>query len=132
RDHLQPGDVLVMDELKDTNRIEFFDHYVASAGQSGYVRRAPAIHMKKRHRVKTHLVVAGTEGERGVEGVQVKIAVREHDALGMSGSAAGVEEFGHGVFIDVAVIDYVRLRRSQNLVVVAGMSPGGLSTRLVG
>ena len=46
------------------------------------------------------LVVGVREGRHYGERVEVERAVRQHDALGRAGGAAGIEQFGDGRFID--------------------------------
>ena len=74
------------------------------------VRRPPTVHVEKRHGVKVHIAVSGSHAHGGVEGVHIKIAMRQHNPLGMRRGAAGVKKLGYGILINLAVIDIRRVR----------------------
>ena len=58
--------------------------------------------------------------------MQIKVAVREHHALRVSGGAAGVEQFRDGIFVNPAEVNVGGLGHFDQLVVKLGLRPGGL------
>ncbi len=64
------------------------------------LRAAPTVGVKEGNRVEldARIVLRKDVGDR--KRMQVQRAVREHNALGRAGAAAGVKEFGDGVFGD--------------------------------
>ena len=109
--HLQARDALALDQLQHGRRVELPNHHMPPAGQREDVRRAPTVDVEQRHRVEVRPRVGRRHAQGGVKGMQIEIAVRQHDPFGISRRAAGVKEFGHGVFIDLAVINVARVGR---------------------
>ena len=81
-------------------RVEATEHDVLEAAHDAELRKAPAVGVEERDGVEEDVVVVVIERRGEREGVQVEGAVREHDAFGRAGAAAGVEEFGGGGLID--------------------------------
>ncbi len=65
-----------------------------SADESEDVRDAPAVGVKQRNGMKLGEVPRGVKGQANMQGMQINISVRQHDAFGIGAGAAGVKKFG--------------------------------------
>src|SRR5579875_874024 len=121
--HLQSGHSFPMNQLQRSLRIEFLQDHVPPAAQRKRVRRSPGIDVKKRHGVDAHIRVRLPQSIGYIEGVQIKVTVRQHDALRVCGGAAGIEEFRNRIFINGLEIKLTLLSFTQKLVVSEPVSP---------
>src|SRR5271156_1798866 len=113
------------DEAENFFGIETLDHDVLAAEKGKEMRNAPAIGVEKRNDVQLDVGIGNFEGHAGVERVEIDVAVREHHTFGIGTGAAGVEEFGDGVFVDGGDVQGVWRGGREQLVVIVRSEPGG-------
>src|SRR5690348_4127247 len=97
-----------------------------STDQCQYLRSSPAVGVEERDGVQLNPIGCRIVREQNVESVQVGIAMRKHDALGIGTRAAGIEKFGHAVFVHFHDVCAVRGSSSEHVVVIGGSEPIGL------
>ena len=87
--------------------VEAPHHHLLESDEGAGLRAAPPVGVEERDGVQFHGAIAvSIRGGHG-EAVQVEGAVREHDAFGRPGGAAGVEELADGRLVEGADIGAV-------------------------
>ena len=99
-DHAHVGGVMFLDQLEDQRGFEAAHHHLLDAEHGGGLRAAPAVGVEQRNGVQIHHGVDIFVHAGRVQGVQIERAMREHDAFGRAGAAAGIEQLGDGVFVE--------------------------------
>ena len=85
---------MLLDHAKHEGRLEAPHHHLLDPVHGGGLRPAPAVGVEHGNGVEVHHFLRVLVQAAHVERVQVKGAVRERDALGRSGAAAGIEQLG--------------------------------------
>ena len=123
--------VLALDPLTDKLWVEAAEHDVATARKGDGVGKSPAVGVEQRDGVERDLLVGGLAAtaavgaDDGRKGVHVYRAVAQHDALGTSGAAAGVEQLGDGALVVGGEVDGLGVGGGEQFFVGLGVRPIG-------
>ncbi len=112
RHHREAFHAFALHQRQDLPAIELAHHHMRAAERRERLYAAPAVGVEERNRMQLDHRAQVDAGDDAV-GMQVKIAMRQHYALGVRRGSRSVEQLGHGVFVDRHVIDEVRFARGD-------------------
>src|SRR6266851_1053983 len=116
----------LLDQLEDLPAVEAPKNDVLSADERENVRYTPAVGVKQGNRVKLSEVPRSVKGQANMQGMEINISVRQHDAFGIGAGAAGVKKFGHGVLVNFHDVCLARWRRGEKIFITVRRQPVGL------
>src|SRR6266849_6599618 len=119
-------DTLLFDQLEDLPAVEAPKNDVLSADERENVRYTPAVGVKQGNRVKQSEVPRSVKGQANMQGMQINISVRQHDAFGIGSGPAGVKKFGNGVLVNFHDVELARWRRGEKSFITVRRQPAGL------
>ena len=94
------GGFFLLNEAEDGGGLEAADHDVFSPAHGDALGASPAVGVEQGDGVQLDVSVLAGKGRKQGQRVHVKRTVRQHDAFGSAGAAAGVEELGDFIFVE--------------------------------
>src|SRR6266852_2108032 len=119
-------DTLLFDQLEDLPAVEAPKHDVLSADERENVRYTPAVGVKQGNRVKLSEVPCGVKGQANMQGMQINISVRQHDAFGIGAGAACVKKLGDRILVNLHDVCLARRRCGEKILITVWRKPVSL------
>src|SRR5215469_15434473 len=94
------------------------------------MRNAPAVRVKQGNRVQLDGTNVRVQGEGSFQGMEVYVAMRQHNAFGIGARAAGIKQLGKRVFVEVRDFGSKRFGERNKRIVIVGGKPGRLRARV--
>ena len=119
------GHLVALDRLHERHGVELAQHDVLAADHGQEVGRAPTVDVEERDNVQGNVVLGELQPDLRVQAVQVQLPVGHRHALGEAGRAAGVEQLGDLVLVDLRCEGVGRAAGQKGFVLIRGDAVGG-------